>query len=132
MPRSKRIILPFLFSLIIICLTSVRSGATTAVPLTDRELTVSARFIVTGVVRSVTVAWDDAKENVWTYVEVDCDRVLKGRLSSRKIVLKQLGGDVGDGGLQIFGRPTFQQGQRVLLYLSSAYDGTLHVAHSFL
>ncbi len=108
------------------------SKATTAVLLSDTDLIASSRFIITGEVRSVVSAWDDAHRIAWTYVEVECDRVLKGNLINSRIVLKQLGGDFADSGFQVFGAPKFQSGQRVLLYLNTATDGSLHVAHSFM
>jgi hypothetical protein len=43
-----------------------------------------------------------------------------------------LGGTVGASGMRISGQPQFVRGQRVLLYLSTAPDGTLRTAHIFM
>jgi hypothetical protein len=93
---------------------------------------VSSRLIVTGEVRSVVSAWDDSHLLAWTYVEVDLDRILKGEIQTGRIVLKQLGGDFGNSGFQVFGAPKFKVGEQVLLYLDTARDGSLHVAQSFM
>ena len=132
MTRCFRYFIPSLLSLLIIGFGSDTTYATSVVMLSDRDLIVSSRLIVKGVIRTVTPAWDDARQMVWTYVEVECEEVLKGEVRSRTIVLKQLGGDTGEGGVQVLGQPTFLENQRVLLYLNTAPDGTLHVAHAFI
>jgi hypothetical protein len=116
----------------IIFAAAIKSEATTVIMLSDKELIVSSRVIVTGQVRSVFSAWDDARETIWTYVEIIPDRVFKGRISSEKIVLKQLGGTVGLSGSHVFGQPYFLPNQNVLLYLNTSSDGSLRVAHSFM
>src|SRR5207247_1719918 len=52
--------------------------------------------------------------------------------SEETIVLKQLGGEAGNSGLRVFGQPDFNAGERVLLYLNTAPDGSLHSAHAFM
>lgn len=118
--------------IIVLLISPIRSAATSVVLLSDTELIASSRFIVTGKVRSVTSAWDDAHSEAWTYVKLKIDRVLKGELEARTVVLKQLGGGDGQSGMLVFGQPQFLPGQRVLLYLNSGPDGTLHVAHAFM
>ena len=116
----------FLFS------SPIPSTATSAVMLSDTDLIVSSRFILTGKVRSVISAWDTEHSAAWTYVEVRVDRVLKGELAARTIVIKQIGGGDHESAMRVFGEPTFSPDQRVLLYLNTARDGTLHVAHAFM
>jgi matrixin/putative Ig domain-containing protein len=118
--------------IIVLLLSPIPSAATSVVMLSDTELIVGSRFIVTGKVRSITSAWDDARSEAWTYVKLRIDRVLKGELEARTLVLKQPGGGDGLSGLRVFGQPQFSTGQRVLLYLNTGPDGTLHVAHSFM
>src|SRR5438128_1189354 len=115
----------------ITCLSST-SRATTVVMLSDNNLILDSRIIITGVVRNVTSAFNETERMAWTYIEIDCDQVLKGDLPGRTIVLKQMGGDFEQFGVHVFGQPRFTQDQRVLLYLKTAPDGTLHVAHGVL
>jgi len=122
---------PFLL-LLVSFLDAQSSRATTVVMVSDTDLIVSSRVIVIGTVISTTSAWDDTGSVVWTYVEVLTDRVLKGNISQKRIVLKQLGGSVGESGLRVFGQAGFALGERVLLYLNTAGDGTLHAAHNFI
>ncbi|HSO75357.1 MAG TPA: matrixin family metalloprotease [Blastocatellia bacterium] len=118
--------------IVVLLLSPIRSTATSVVMLSDTDLIVSSRFIVTGKVRSVTSAWDDTRSEAWTYVKVRVARVLKGEFEARTLVLKQPGGGDGLSGMRVFGQPQFSPGQRVLLYLNTGPDGTLHVAHSFM
>jgi hypothetical protein len=121
-------VLPILFLLA----SPIPSAATSVVVLSDTELIVSSRFILSGKVRSVISAWDTEHLAAWTYVEVRVDRVLKGELAARTVVIKQIGGGDAESGMRVFGQPTFSPDQRVLLYLNTARDGTLHVAHAFM
>jgi hypothetical protein len=131
MPRIYRnyylFIIPFF-----VLLLSIPARATTAVMVSDSELAVSSRVILIGEVRSVTSAWDETRRFAWTYVEVYCERLLKGEIQSQTIVLKQLGADFADSGLHVFGQPKFTPGQQTLLYLNTAADGSLRVAHNFM
>jgi hypothetical protein len=102
--------------------------ATSMILPSDTELILYARVIITGEVLSVSTARDEAGE-MWTYVEIELGRTLKGPVAGGHLVLKQLGGWDGTEGLQVFGQPRFSPGQRVLLYLDTAADGSLHVAH---
>ena len=126
--RTLLMFLPILFLLA----SPIPSTATSVVVLSDTELIVSSRFILTGKVRSVSSAWNSEHSVAWTYVEVRVDKVLKGELAARTVVIKQIGGGDAESGMLVFGQPTFSTDQRVLLYLNTARDGTLHVAHSFI
>jgi hypothetical protein len=107
------------------------STATTAILLTDEQLVTSSRIILLGDVRSVKAQWDLRHENINTYVKVQISSVLKGRLQNEQIVFRQLGGTVGENSTVIFGAPEYKVGQRVLLFLDTAPDGTLRIAHLF-
>lgn len=100
--------------------------------LSDREMALDSQIILTGKVRSVISRWDDAREMIWTYVEIEREQLIKGSILDTRIVLKQPGGEVWPQGVEVFGQPKFTAGQDVLLYLRSARDGSLHVAHSFM
>jgi len=132
MNRPPRKLLLAALPLLILLLSPVPATATSVVMLSDTELVVNSRFVITGKVRSVVSAWDDAHSDVWTYVKVRVDQVLKGELTARTVVLKQLGGEAGGSGMRVFGDPQFSPGQRVLLYLNTAPDGTLRVAYAFM
>jgi hypothetical protein len=120
------------FLVLIVCLAALNTKATTAVMLSDRELITGARVILTGRVGEVFSAWDEEHTMIWTYVEIRGDRLLKGNLDGSRVVLKQRGGIAGDTAVKVFGEPEFSPGQRVLLYLDSAPDGSTRVAQAFM
>ncbi|MFP5261224.1 MAG: NBR1-Ig-like domain-containing protein [Blastocatellia bacterium] len=105
--------------------------ATTAIMLSDEELIVSSRVILLGEVVSTKAQWDLNHDNINTYVKVKVSKVLKGQLQNEHIVFRQLGGVVGEESTVIFGAPEYKAGRRVLLFLDTARDGTLRVAHLF-
>jgi hypothetical protein len=107
------------------------STATTAVMLSDEQLISSSRVILLGDIESVKAQWDLNHENINTYVKVKISQTLKGQLQNDTIVFKQLGGTVGEDSTVIFGAPEYKAGQRVLLFLDTAHDGTLRIAHLF-
>jgi hypothetical protein len=118
--------------LFILSVLAIPSQATTVVMLSDKQLIVDSRFIITGSIGRITSAWDESHSNIWTYVEVRPDKVLKGTLPVTTLVLKQLGGTDGVSGARVFGQPQFVTGQEALLYLNTGPDGSLHVAHAFM
>ena len=120
-----------LFAFALIVVIAQPANATTAIMLSDSELIVHSRVIVSGSVRSV-MSNSDSSGMVWTYVEVHADRVLKGDLPEETIVLKQMGGTLGESGVRIVGQAEFTRGERILLYLNTGVDGTLHAAHGFM
>ena len=101
------------------------TSATTIVPMTDDEMLIGARVIVTGKVLNIESSYDTQQDRIYTYVTVKVQQVLKGEISERRIVLKELGGQVGDRGLTIWGNPQFKRDERVLLYLDTWKDGSL-------
>jgi hypothetical protein len=98
------------------------SDAATFVAMTERSLARSADAVVIGTITGVeVVAGRDGA--ISTLVRVSVESSLKGHLDG-EIVLKQPGGDLEDRGLVIPGSPVFAVGERDLLFLSAAHDGT--------
>src|SRR5262245_45852358 len=97
----KRLARPVLIFVTLLLLYTI-SEATTVVMLSDRDLIVSSRLIVTAQVRSLMSTSDDSGM-IWTYVEIRRDRLLKGGLNEETLVLKQPGGMVGNTGIHVFG-----------------------------
>jgi putative Ig domain-containing protein/matrixin/fibronectin type III domain protein/Ig-like domain-containing protein len=120
------------FVLLLAVLFMAKTGvATTASMLSDQQLIASSRVIILGDVQSVKSQWDLRHENINSYIKVKVAKTLKGELQNQSIVFKQLGGTVGEDSTVIFGALEFKVGQRVLLFLDTASDGTLRVAHLF-
>ena len=105
--------------------------ATTAVLLSDEQLITTSRVILLGEVRSVSTQMDYEKQSIYSYVRVAVTEVIKGDLRGEMVVIKQLGGTFNNQTSVVFGAPDYAVGQRLLLFLNTAKDGTLRIAHLF-
>lgn len=108
------------------------SFATTAVRPSDDDLIIGARAIVRGKVVSIESAFDDTSGRIYTYITVKVQEVIKGKINERRIVLKELGGQVGERAMAVFGNPQFTRGEHVFLYLDTWADGSLRTYQMFL
>lgn len=111
----------------LLLLLGMQASATIVKRPLDDDLIVGARAIVTGKVTNIESAWDEGHVRVYTYVTLKVGQVLKGEINQRKIVIKELGGRVGDEGTMVWGSPEFKKGEKVLVYLSTWPDGSLRV-----
>lgn len=127
---SKALVPAFL--LLMAWLASARPGAaTTAVAISDRDLVTSSRAILVGEVRETTSQRHQG--DIYTYVGIDVQEAIKGPFrEGQTIVLRQLGGTVGEVTGTVSGAPRFREGDRALLFLDTWSDGALRVAHLFL
>ena len=114
------------FLLLTILLAATQSTlATTIVRPSDDDLIVGARAIVRGKVLKIESALDHNQNRIFTYVTIKVKEVLKGQITERRIVLKELGGQVGDQIDVTFGNPEFKRDENVLVYLDTWADGSL-------
>jgi len=93
----------------------------------DDDLIVGARAIVIGRVLATACRLDTDEDRIFTYVTLRVEETLKGEISTRRIVLKEEGGEVEGQGSVIFGTPQFSRGERVFVYLDTRLDGSLRV-----
>ena len=89
------------------------------------DLADASSLVVTGRVKSVDVRADAGA--IYTYATVSVSEVLKGELGETSVVVKVLGGTLGNVGLFIADQASFASDERVLLFLNSRpRDGTLY------
>ena len=121
MANRKRSLLALAF------LLATGIGESLAQPgLTEEQLTHSSRAILRGQVSAIGTAIDTDTQLIYTYIEIDIRTVYKGDLPPR-IVIKQLGGGVGDSVFHVAGQPQFLAGDDVLLFLARRpRDGSLY------
>lgn len=88
-----------------------------------------AEVVVVARVDDLTSSWDHDANAIYTFVGVTVDHVLKGSVPTDRIVVKQLGGRVGETGLHVADQADFQVGETVLLFLEvRPRDGTLYTS----
>src|SRR5438067_6818524 len=118
----------FLVSVFAVLCLAPRAYADSAPLWTDRQLVDFADVIVRGRVARILVAQDEGVGSLYSYVSLDVESVLKGSVSGRRIVVKQLGGRLGATELRIAGQPAFAVGEDVIVFLESRpRDRTLSV-----
>jgi hypothetical protein len=110
---------------------SAQVSATVVVPMADEALIHGAAAIVTGVVTGIENEEDGAGQTAYTRVSLRVAEVLKGIVPEGDLVVRQLGGQIGDRHLRIEGAPEFAVGERVLLFLGRHADGAPRVLHQY-
>lgn len=106
--------------------------ATTVIVPADDDMIVGARAIVRAKVLSIASSLDQQQDRIFTYITLRVQEVLKGEITERRIVLKELGGTVGDRSDIIFGNPQYRVGEKVIAYLDTWADGSLRTHQLFL
>jgi hypothetical protein len=109
-------------------LFAVRATATTLIPMPVEELASSSEAVVIGTVQEIAGVRTD-RGRVVTLVQLTVDEVIKGAIVEPVITLKEDGGAVADQREVVFGTPSFQIGERVLLFLTVRPDGSLRTNH---
>jgi hypothetical protein len=98
--------------------------ATILVPMRDADLVRTSALVATGEVRRIeTRELRDGR--ILTEVSLAVERLIKGRLRGRHVVVTVPGGTVGDRGLHVFGTAEFTQGEHVLVFLKRTGEGRL-------
>ena len=103
-------------------------AATTIVPMTLQDLAQSSVGAVIGTVQEL-MAVQAHDGRIFTLVTVAVEEVLAGDPLPSVITLKEDGGTVAGQQEVVFGTPTFQRGEHVLLFLTVRDDGSLQTNH---
>jgi hypothetical protein len=108
------------------------AAATTYMMMSDQALVDQAAAVVDARVIGVDSAPTVDGPPATDYL-VEVNRVLKGDLPGSTIVVRVPGGINPAGlGLKIWGAPRFGDGERAMLFLRPAKDGTYHILHLML
>jgi hypothetical protein len=95
------------------------------VPYTLAQRTQKAEVIVVAEVVSLSSNWDENGREIYTYITLRVVEKIKGNIEGNQIVLRQLGGVVGNVESRVSGMPQFARDEKVLVFLgrypASAY-----------
>ena len=92
------------------------ANATIIVPMSIEEMVVEAAAIVQGKVLARQSAWDAQHRRIYTFTEIQVVDRMFGQMPER-IVVRTLGGAVGEVGMRVSGTPEFADGEDVVLFL---------------
>lgn len=111
-------------------------------PLNDTELSNNSDMVVIGTVKEILPSkWNSAdgkrpnntdsfnlESLIYTDITINVDKFFKSSSSSREVTVRVYGGTVGNDTLVVDFEPTFQPGEKVLLYLmKDATKGTSNI-----
>ncbi len=111
--RKPPVVVVFLF-----LLPGPPAAATRLLPLTVRQLTLRADWVILGRIRRTESVWVGRKIVTRNLVEVS--QVWKGRRVGR-LAFYTLGGRVGRYTMRVIGSPRFSPGQEVVLFLAQRH-----------
>ncbi len=110
---------------LVLAATPRTADATVFVVPTDAELTAASDVVLTGTVTDIRSVLSRDGREVRTFVTLAVSDVLKGRVRSRRLTIREPGGQVRSLRQWIHGAPEFAVGEEVLLFLQRRPDGTL-------
>lgn len=97
---------------------AAEAQATIVVPMTIEEMAVEAALVARGRVVNTQAAWDDAHRRIYTYTEIQIlERIHAPSAVPDSIVVRTLGGEVGNIGMKVSGTPKFTMGEEVVVFL---------------
>jgi hypothetical protein len=87
----------------------------------------SAKYAVRGQVVDTWTAWDDAHEVIYTYATLRVTRYFGEVTGPDTLVVREVGGTVGDYVQEAIGFPVIRRGEQVVLFLSEWENGDLRI-----
>jgi len=104
----------------VLLLAAVAASATTIILPTDDQLIAKSPVIVAATVVSSAPVMRDGK--IWTETTLSVENAIKGNVSG-SLIVREVGGSVGDRVTVIFGAPQYVAGERVLAFLTPTPRG---------
>ena len=83
-----------------------------------------AEVICLGSVIALESNWDEQHGVIYSLATIKVRQILKGAEPGETLVVRYLGGTVGDIGMSVPGAPAFRSGEDVLLFLTPEEDGS--------
>jgi hypothetical protein len=82
-----------------------------------KDLSLGADIIITGKVTKQISSWNDDNTRIYTRATIQVEEYLKGNNNGAPVVVRYLGGEVGDIGEQYSHMPRFEDKEEVLVFL---------------
>jgi hypothetical protein len=99
-------------------LASLEAKATIVVPMTIEQMAAESACVTRGRVVSQQAAWDEAHRRIYTYTEIQVlERIHSKGSVPDTVVVRTLGGEVGEIGMKVSGTPKFEVGEEVVVFL---------------
>ncbi len=95
------------------------------------DLALGADCILVGTVENVRSEWDNDRTLIYTLIEFSIENTVKGCLNQAEVTIRVPGGQVGDESLEVSTAPTFEAGEKALVFLEMEDKGSLRVLGGF-
>jgi hypothetical protein len=115
-----------LLPILMVLLMAAPAFSVSAYKLTVPQMSKLAQSIVVGKVTEVRCEWNDAHNQIYTYITFKVDETLKGGHQDY-ISMRQLGGIVGDVMADVVGFPKFKVGTEQLLFIQDNPSGFMPI-----
>ena len=102
---------------------SLPVSATVVVNMDIEQMAPVAPVVLVGEVNRVESSWNKDKTKIHTRAWITPSEILKGPAKLGTVVVKTIGGKVGDTIAQLDGAPKFAEGEKVLVFLEPRKDG---------
>ena len=86
-----------------------------------------AEIIIIGTVAEINSQWNKDKTSILTFVKINIEENIKGNNAKKEIIIRVLGGEVDDIGLDVSNSPKFKVDQQYLCFLQRDTDDTFAV-----
>ncbi len=116
-PTASRAFIVVAAALFVSTILLTTSHATSVVKLADDGLVRLSSIIVEGRVTSVHSEWNADHTQIQTLVTIRVSDSIKGAAPGDLLVLRLLGGQVGDTVMELVGGPTFSVDENVIVFL---------------
>jgi hypothetical protein len=115
-----------LLPILMVLLMAAPAFSVSVIKLTVPQMSNLAQSIVVGKVTEVRSEWNDAHNQIYTYITVKVDETLKGEHQDY-VSLRQLGGIVDDIMADVVGFPKFKVGSEQLLFIKDNPSGFMPI-----
>jgi len=117
MMRTKVFVLSALSAILSMCFSlGLRSQEAIDVESLEQK-TVKADLIVIGRVIDAESKWDETRSNIYSYVSLSLEEVIKGCSLKKDITIRITGGAVGEIAAIVQEMPSFRKGERAIVFL---------------
>jgi Matrixin len=101
------------------------ASATTFIAMSEEDLAEHSDAALIGLVTRIESVGDEETQGVHTLVSIAADQVLFGDVSQGEVVLREIGGRLGERIEWTYGSPQYRVGEEVLVFVDVAPDGSL-------
>lgn len=105
-----------------VCTLSLPARATVVKAESLEELARNSQIILRGTVTGSQTQWSDGKRAIHTFTEIAVAETLKGGHLGGAVLVRQLGGNVGEIESHVEGVAKFTPGEEVVLFLDRPMD----------